>query len=192
MRISNFREYASEPLDGDQPEILKGTAAPDGDASPWKDAPISSTYYRKVGANHTQVWLKGKNDVADSDWVVLEGRVHILLTKSLFTDSGTTGTYATGIVIPAGVTVEPYILTTTTAWAGDTSAEFDLGDGTDADRFNSATAPSIFATGVVSGGTPSGTNPVAAAATLTATITSTADFTNVDDGVTVLSLRYRG
>lgn len=193
MRISNFREYASDPIDGGQPEILWGIEAPNGASGIWKEAAAGSIYVRRVAAGHVCEYMKAKSSNSSTDWVVTEGRILVTLTKSLFTDGGAAaGTYATGLVIPAGVTVEPFILNTTTAWNNNTSAELDVGDGTDADRFNSATAPSIFATGVVSGGTPSGTNPVATAATLTVTITGSSDFTNVASGTTVLSLRYRG
>lgn len=67
MRISNYREYASEPLDGDQPEILWGTAAVDGDAGMWKDAPIGSLYV-KSAAGAVTLYLKTTNVPEDADW----------------------------------------------------------------------------------------------------------------------------
>lgn len=67
MRISNYREYASEPLSGDQPEILWGTEAVDGDAGIWKDAPIGSLYVRS-SAGAVNLYLKTTHVPEDADW----------------------------------------------------------------------------------------------------------------------------
>lgn len=101
-----------------------------------------------------------------------------------FTDGGSTaGTFATSITIPAGATFLYAAVTAVTGFAGDTSAVMTIGDGTDADRYNTSTI-NVFATaaGGISAGAPSGVVYHATAKTVTLTVTSGADFTSVSAG----------
>ena len=103
------------------------------------------------------------------------------VTVGQFTDGGaTSGTFATGIVIPAGAVYAYSLITGITGFAGDTTATLKIGDGTTADRYNTGT-PSVFTTAAqgVSVGVASGTLWHTAAATITLTITSSTDFTLV-------------
>jgi hypothetical protein len=102
-----------------------------------------------------------------------------------FTDGGgATGTLALGITIPAGAVYAQTLVTGVVGFAGDTSATFQLGDGTDADRYSTGT-PSVFATAVAGAdaGVPSGTKFHSAAKTPTVTVTTATDFgLTVTDG----------
>lgn len=100
--------------------------------------------------------------------------------KSAFTDGGgTSGTYNLTQQIPAGAFIEFIKVTVNVAFSGDTTAVLIVGDGSDTDRYNTGT-PSIFTTGHKDMGVPSGTRMHTAAATVTLTVTSSADFTNVN------------
>jgi len=105
------------------------------------------------------------------------------VTRADFTDGGSTiGTYALKATIPAGAWVHQTILQNVTGFTGDTSATIQVGDGTDVDRYSTGT-PSVFTTVAAADlGVPSGTKIHTAAATVTVTITSAADFTNVAAG----------
>lgn len=167
------------------PPSYYGDDLPNGDSSPWKNFPVGTEYTRTVATGHYQTWVKVADRNEDQDWHLVQGRVTIKAVKSDFTDGGSTsGTLATGVVIPSHTYVWGALIHTTVAWSGDTSAALEIGDGTDADRFNAASDPSLFATGFVYGGLPQGTNPLTADATITLTVTSTADFTNVAAGGT--------
>lgn len=99
--------------------------------------------------------------------------------KSAFTDGGgTSGTYNLTVQLPAGFFVEFTKVTVDSAWSGDTTAVLIVGDGSDTDRYNTGT-PSILTTGLKDMGVPSGQRMHTAAATVTLTVTGTADFTNI-------------
>lgn len=110
-----------------------------------------------------------------------------------FTDGGSTsGTYDITVgTIPAGATFLYATVTAVTGFAGDTSAVLTIGDGTDVDRYNTSTI-NVFATAAngVSAGDPSGTRYHTAAATVTLTVTSGADFTSVSAGSLTVELFY--
>ena len=110
-----------------------------------------------------------------------------------FTDGGAAvGTYdITAGTIPAGATFLYAACTAVTGFAGDTSATVTLGDGSDAARYNTGT-PSVFATAAngVALGDPSGTRYHTAAATITVTVTTAADFTSVSAGSLTLEFFY--
>lgn len=112
---------------------------------------------------------------------------------SAFTDGGSTsGTYDLTVgTVPAGATVLGAAVTAVTGFTGDTSAVITIGDGTDADRYNTGT-PSVFATAAngVSVGAPSGTTYHAAEKTVTLTVTSGSDFTSVAAGSVTVELTY--
>ena len=94
MRRTNTKQFNPDPLNGDQPEDLYGSSAPDGDGAAglvnFKRAPIGSTYWKQVTANQHELYLKVKNDQRDDDWVLLQGVISQRLTKSDFTDGRST------------------------------------------------------------------------------------------------------
>lgn len=110
-----------------------------------------------------------------------------------FTDGGAAvGTFDLTVgTIPIGATVIAVAITAVTGFTGDTSAVITIGDGTDADRYNTGT-PSIFATaaGGVSVGAISGVAYHAAAATVKLTVTTNADFTSVSAGSLTIEITY--
>lgn len=110
-----------------------------------------------------------------------------------FTDGGSAaGTYAFTVgTIPAGATVLCSAITAITGFTGDTSAVITIGDGTDADRYNTGT-PSVFATAAngIATGAVSGTAYHAAEKTPTLTVTSNSDFTSVSAGSVTVEIYY--
>ncbi len=110
-----------------------------------------------------------------------------------FTDGGATvGTYDITVgTIPAGATFLYAAVTAITGFAGDTSAVITIGDGTDADRYNTGT-PDVFSTlaNGVTVGAPSGVLYHDAAKTVTLTVTTAADFTSVSAGSVTVELFY--
>ena len=119
------------------------------------------------------------------------GYIEEYVTRAQFTDGGAAvGTYVMKSPIPIGAHVLATTYTEITGFIGDTSAVLTIGDGTDADRYNTGT-PSVFTTAsAVSAGVPSGTQGHAAAVYPTLTVTSNADFTNVTAGAVKVSIFY--
>ncbi len=114
------------------------------------------------------------------------------LGAASLTDGGAAvGTKTLTAAIPAGARFLYTTLDTLTGFAGDTSAVITLGDGTDADRYNTGT-PDIFTTAAagVDMGAPSGTAFHSEAKTVVATVTSAADITPVLAGGGVCILRF--
>lgn len=112
------------------------------------------------------------------------------VTRAQFTDGGSTaGTLDLSVSIPAGAVFARTAVTGITGFIGDTSAVLVVGDGTDADRYNTGT-PSVFTTASqgVDVGAPSGTAFHTAAVTPKLTVTSAADFTNVSAGALTITL----
>ena len=138
----------------------------------------------------------GVLSVTAADGVSTVGPI-VKLTETVaysdFTDGGSTaGTYAITVgTIPAGATFLFAAVTAVTGFAGDTSAVLTIGDGTDADRYNTGT-PSVFATAAngVAMGSPSGVLYHDAAKTVTLTVTSGSDFTSVSAGSLTIELFY--
>lgn len=112
---------------------------------------------------------------------------------SEFTDGGgASGTFTlTAGSIPAGATVLFSAVTAITGFTGDTSAVITIGDGTDADRYNTGT-PSVFTTAAngIAVGVPSGVQYHAAAKNVVLTVTSGSDFGAVSAGSVTVSLYY--
>lgn len=110
-----------------------------------------------------------------------------------FTDGGAAvGTYdLTAGTIPVGATFLYAAVTAVTGFAGDTSAALTLGDGSDADRYNTSTID-VFSTAAngVAAGDPSGVRYHATAATVTLTVTTASDFTSVSAGSVTVELYY--
>lgn len=72
MRVTNSRQFNPDAFSGDQPEILWGTTAPDGDVSPQNEAPIGSIYLR-MAASNVGIYLKTVDNNADADWTKISG-----------------------------------------------------------------------------------------------------------------------
>lgn len=109
-----------------------------------------------------------------------------------FTDGGSTaGTYDLTETIPIGALFLGSSITGLTGFTGDTSAVITVGDGSDADRYNTGT-PSVFTTAAngIELGLPSGDRYHDAAATVTLTVTSGSDFTSVSAGELTIEMFY--
>lgn len=108
-----------------------------------------------------------------------------------FTDGGSTaGTVTLGLNIPAGAIVKQAYIDAVTGFAGDTSAAATIGDGTDADRYNTGT-PNVFATADhISAGAVSGTAYHAAAKDVVVTVASATDFGLVTAGQMTITVEY--
>ena len=90
--------------------------------------------------------------------------------------SGASGTLATGMTLPVGALVLFSFIDVTTAFSGDSSCALQIGDGSDADRFNASSDPSIFAAGNILGGIPQGVQWCSAATSITLTATGGSDW----------------
>ena len=113
-------------------------------------------------------------------------------TYDNFTDGGAAaGTWALATQVPAGAWVICCLATAVTGFAGDTSAVVTVGDGTDADRYNTGT-PDVFSTAAsgVALGAPSGVQYHDTAKTVTVTVTSATDFTSVSAGSLTIEIYY--
>jgi hypothetical protein len=178
------------PLLGNSPMLFHGTTAPDGDASPWSTAPVGSLYVRRVSTTHGQQWTKVKDDARDDDWTGV-GIITQRIAYTDFTDGGAAaGTKALATQIPQGAWVHRCYLLNVTGFTGDTSAVVIVGDGSTTNRYNTGT-PSVFATAnAIDLGAVSGTAIHTAAATVTVTVTSNADFTSVSAGAMTVKIFY--
>lgn len=114
------------------------------------------------------------------------------IAYTAMTDVTTTLTYdITAGTIPVGAWYICSQCTALTGFAGDTSAVITIGDGTDADRYNTGT-PDVFTTAAngVALGAPSGVQSHDAAKTIKVTITTAADATSVSAGSITLEFYY--
>ncbi len=99
---------------------------------------------------------------------------------SAFADGGgAVGTYASDMTLPVGSVVLYSFVDVTAAFSGDTSCALQIGDGSDADRFNKSSDPSVFAAGNIDGGVPQGVQFCSAAAAITLTATGGSDWGSV-------------
>jgi hypothetical protein len=135
-------------------------------------------------------------DLADGDLsfdsIATVGVVRETFSFGDMTDGGgTSGTMDLTDTIPDGAVVIQSLCHTLTGFTGDTSAVITIGDGSTADRYNTGT-PSVFTTNAsgVALGAVSGTAWHDAAATVTVTITSATDFTDVDAGTITVAILY--
>jgi len=192
--IANYVDQPYDAILGQNPEMRWGKSLPDGDARPWVDLKVGSLYvYYDATNDLAKTYRKAKNDQRDDDWVILGG-LHCItetVARSQFTDGGSTaGTYALAEKIPQGAWVLQTVLENVTGFTGDTSAVLIVGDGTDTDRYNTGT-PSVFTTvTALDMGVPSGTKIHTAEKTVTLTVTSGADFTNVAAGQLTIRIYY--
>lgn len=117
------------------------------------------------------------------------GYIQERVLLSDFADGGAAvGTYQMKSGIPIGAKVIATLVTDVTAFAGDTSAVLVVGDGSDADRYNTGT-PSIFAAAnQVVMGAVSGTAEHVAEILPTLTVTSAADFGDVTGGALTIKI----
>jgi len=158
-------------------------------------------FYVNIGTTSAcQFELLGQVDTADiTDGAVTNVKLGVpkLVTyQETFafgdmTDGGaTTGTFDLSVSIPEGAIVVQSFIDAVTGFAGDTSATYQLGDGTDVDRYSTGT-PDVFSDADhVSAGAVSGTAYHAAAKTPKVTITTAADFTSVSAGELTATLMY--
>lgn len=108
-----------------------------------------------------------------------------------FTDGGATvGTLDLSDSIPIGAYFVRSFVVNVTGFAGDTSAALTIGDGTDADRYNTGAIDVFTTVDVLDCGNPAGTVYHATAKTPKLTITTAADFTSVTAGQLTVKLFY--
>lgn len=114
-----------------------------------------------------------------------------LTAASLVDGTAAVGTKTLAATIPAGAVFLRSTVTALVGFAGDVSATITLGDGTDADRYNTGT-PDIFTTAAagVDLGAPSGTAFHSAAKAIVATVTSASDITPVLAGGGSCDLKF--
>ena len=119
------------------------------------------------------------------DWIEQE----VVLAD--FTDgAGAAGTMVLDQPLPIGAYVLNTLVTNVVAFAGDTTCVLTVGDGTDADRYNTGT-PTIFASAnMVDMGVASGSNIHAAAASVTLTATAGSDWGDVTGGAFSIRIVY--
>lgn len=199
MRIPNTITFPQEPLLGKGPELFWGDDAIDT-SSRFTSKPVGSVYYftRQSGATYGVVekWVKIFDQNLVSDWRCESGILSERISVDDFTDGGSTaGTLVLTADLPAGAFVMASQVSQVTGFAGDTSAVLAIGDGSDADRYNTGTynvfADSSFAGDTLAEGAPSGNRGhVSAMTTITVTVTSAADFTSVSAGAATVSLFY--
>jgi hypothetical protein len=169
---------------GTLPDWTVGTDAVDGDAVPFVNMRPGHKYTLIDSTNETAVtYEKLKADGADDDWSPVGGMLVIKETFGVadMTDAtATTGTYVLSGTIPVGAYVQRCVATGLTGFAGDTSATIQVGDGTDVDRYTTGT-PDVFSDlAALDLGAVSGTAIHATAvSTITVTITSDSDFSDV-------------
>ena len=110
---------------------------------------------------------------------------------SQFTDGGSAvGTYVMKSPIPIGGHVLATTYTNIIGFTGNSSAAMTVGDGTDADRYNTGT-PSVYTTaGAVEAGVPSGVKGHAAAIYPTLTVTGGSDFTAITAGAVKVTIFF--
>lgn len=109
-----------------------------------------------------------------------------------FTDNlDATGEVVLTATLPAGAIVYRAVLKDVTGFTGDTSAVLTVGDGTDVDRYGSATPVNVFVTAaVLDCGVPSGLVVQLEEESIVLTVTSATDFTGVVAGALTISLYY--
>lgn len=173
------------------PSPLFGDVEMDGSERPFRDAPLGSVYYCRPEPYHTQVWVKVEDNDHDRDWVLERGIIRRTLTLADFTDGGSaSGTAVLGPTIPSGAVVERCHARVGIAFDASSTAVITVGDGSDADRYNTGT-PSVATTGPKDMGVPSGAAfHATAVSTVTVTITEDDDFTDLTTGLVHVTLFY--
>lgn len=189
---TNAPEYYESGVSGPNPSDWFGTDAIDGDAGDFARSAPGFSYIRRDLTNNLARLPLYKTQAAslDSDWTGLQC-ITERVTRAMFTDGGSTaGTYVLKTQVPVGAKVKDTILAEVVGFTGDTSAVLTVGDGSDVDRYNTGT-PSVFTTAnAIDMGAISGTAIHTAAASVTLTVTSAADFTNVAAGAFTIKIFF--
>lgn len=188
----NFRRQDSA-LHGVMPSVWYSDLAVDGDAYPWDIAGIGSIYVRVDLTNNQvmQVYQKMASALTDQDWVGLAG-MGVVTQRVAYTDftdgGGASGTLTLNQQIPAGAFVVRSVVYVETA-VGGTTPTLTIGDGTDADRYNTSTI-AVATTGYKDGGAISGTAVTTAASNVVLTMAEATDFGLIDAGVLTVKVFY--
>jgi hypothetical protein len=174
------------PGDNDMPGKIEFRVTPDGGFA---------TAVAMTIAENKLVTLAGALTVTGATTVAATQRIVSCLTEvvtaaSLVDGLAAVGTKVLTMSIPVGARIVGIDVTVEAGFAGDVSATFKLGDGSDDDRYHTG-APSIFATAAdgIAVGIPSGAVNVLVANTPTITVTSAADITPVIAGGGSLTVR---
>lgn len=184
----NTGKYMARRLDG-VATTFHGTTAPDGDAAPWKDATVGTTYIQR-GTNITVTYIKVKDNNDDADWVG-RGCLYQVCALADFTDGGAAvGTLTLTADIPAGARYDYTDIRNVTGFAGDTSAALTVGDGTDVDRYNTSTIDVFSDVALIAAGAASGTLDHATAVSPVLTITTAADWGSVTAGALTILMHF--
>lgn len=196
MRVSNDYVFNPHPIDGTtQPELFWGTGAPDTNST-FTSKAIGSNYWRYVTANHTQRYVKVKNDSRADDWALYEGIISQYLVYADFTDGGgAAGTKSLNGTIPVGAYLDKAQVHNVTGFTGDTTAVIIISGGvdvtTDTDGYMTGT-PSVFTTATaVTVGVPSGVRTVTTAGIPLVTITKGSDWGTGTAGALTVTLYYK-
>lgn len=192
MHLEPEPRFWESGINGPAPVLWYGVGAVDGDAHPFVAAPRGSIYC--ITGAQPRYFVKSENAGHDSDWSALGGMGTIVqrVTYSQFTDGGSTaGTLTLDGTIPAGAYVLRCVVADVTGFTGDTSAALIIGDGSDTDRYCTASTVNVFATAVaLDGGAPSGTAVHVLAKTPVLTITSGSDWGLVTAGALTVKIFY--
>lgn len=188
----NFRRQ-DHSLNGTLPAVWSGIVTLDGTAGDWFAAGVGSIYVLLDVTNKQLVatYQKREANGTTADWAMLGGSgvVSQTVDVSEFTDgAGATGTLTLDQQIPAGAFVLRSIVTVTTGVDG-TSTVLTIGDGTDADRYNTSTID-VSSAAVLDGGAISGTAVTATASDVVLTLTEDDDFGDVTEGAFTVKVFY--
>ena len=129
---------------------------------------------------HEDIPVKFPNTDAYRSAAVI-GKLTETVGVAAFTDGGAAvGTYTLAGKLPAGAIFLFAKVTNIVGFAGDTTAVLTIGDGSDADRYNTGTI-NVFATAAagVEAGVPSGAKLLTADNNPVLTVTGGADFTSI-------------
>lgn len=140
MNISNGDQFNPNAIDGQQPKILWGTAAPDGTVDPQKNAKAGSLYAR-LSTTAPGLYLKVAEANASADWAQMSwGTGAALKVKKIPVTTLTSAEKDTGWDLPAKALVVDVFVNVTTLEATATTKTIDVGllsseSGGDADGF---------------------------------------------------------
>jgi hypothetical protein len=179
---------------GQAPSVFAGVNAVDGDDYSFSKLWPGTLYWLIDKTNRlVQVFVKREMQALDQAWGNLGGVgvIQETVLYSAFTDGGgASGTYTMKQTIPVGAVVLRSQIEGVTGFTGNVSATLTIGDGTDADRYNTGT-PSIFTTDTsVDAGAVSGTAWHDAAKTPVLTVAASTDFTLITAGRVTVKIFY--
>jgi len=131
-------------------------------------------------------------DAGSGNSVGVVGKLEQQFDHADFADGGgAAGTIQFTGSVPKGAVVLGTKVTVEEGFAGDDSAALTIGDGSDADRYNTSTID-VFSTAAdgVQSGVPSGTKLLTAANSPTLTVTTGADWGSVTAGKVTVAIYY--